>query len=203
VTAYLRSRGIDRELILNCIKAGLLYEDAKYHNCVFTGRNEEGRTRFACVRSTTGPYKGDVDGSDKRYGFILPPNDPASRNIACFEAPIDVLSHKTMSMKGFDGWDGWRLTLGGGSTLALRHFLEHHPAVDTVYICTDADKAGQRTADRIRALTAEDGSPFRHIAVKPHPPPFGNDYNDTLLAFLKEERTPGRPAKTNLNERGV
>ena len=35
--AYLRSRGIDAEIINHCIKHGQLYEDAERHNCVFVG----------------------------------------------------------------------------------------------------------------------------------------------------------------------
>jgi hypothetical protein len=185
VIAYLRSRGIDRNLILSCISRGLLYEDAKNHNCVFTGNNEDGKTRFACVRSITGNYRGDVEGSDKRYGFLLPPKDPNSRNIACFEAPIDALSH--MCIKGMEQWDGWRLSLSGGSLHALKHFLEHHPTADTVFICTDTDDAGQKTADRIFELTNDPR--FKHITAKLYPPPIGNDWNDTLQALLKTERT--------------
>lgn len=37
VFAYLRSRGIDAEIINHCIKHGQLYEDAEHHNCVFVG----------------------------------------------------------------------------------------------------------------------------------------------------------------------
>lgn len=37
VFAYLRSRGIDAEIINHCIKHGQLYEDAERHNCVFVG----------------------------------------------------------------------------------------------------------------------------------------------------------------------
>ena len=194
--AYLQSRGIDKALILDCISQGLIFEDAKFHNVVFTGKNENGKTRFACVRSTTGIFKGDVDGSDKRYGFLLPPSDPDSRNIACFEAPIDALSHKTVCMKGLEDWDGWRLTLSGGSMLALKHFLQHHPAVDNVFICADLDDAGDMTAERIWALKTDKDSPFKHIVVKPYPPTTGNDWNDALQTLLKTERSQDRPAAT-------
>ena len=37
VFAYLSRRGIDPEIIRCCIKAGLLYEEARHHNCVFLG----------------------------------------------------------------------------------------------------------------------------------------------------------------------
>ena len=42
VFSYLRSRGIDAEIINHCIKHGQLYEDAAHHNCVFVGyRNDK------------------------------------------------------------------------------------------------------------------------------------------------------------------
>ena len=39
VFAYLRKRGIAAQVIQRFIDAGLLYEDAQYHNCVFVGRD--------------------------------------------------------------------------------------------------------------------------------------------------------------------
>jgi hypothetical protein len=92
IIAYLQSRGIDKDLILDCIKQGSLYEGSIWHNCVFTGKDENGKTRFAALRGTTSSFKRDSDGSDKRYGFTLPPNNPNSREVAIFEAPIDCLS---------------------------------------------------------------------------------------------------------------
>ena len=42
VFAYLRKRGIAVQVIRQFLNAGLLYEDALHHNCVFVGRNESG-----------------------------------------------------------------------------------------------------------------------------------------------------------------
>ena len=196
--AYLQSRGIDKALIMDCIESGIIYECAKTHNVVFTGKNEDGKTRFACMRSTTARFRRDVDGSDKRYGFLLPPDEPtSSQNIACFEAPLDALSHKTMCKSGTEEWDGWRLALSGGCLNALKHFLEHNTAVDTVFTCTDKDTAGQKIADRICALMSDKDSPYKHIAVKPYPPPSGNDWNDALAAHQKAEREQSRTSSTS------
>ena len=35
-------RGIDRKVIEACIRAGILYESADYHNAVFVGKDETG-----------------------------------------------------------------------------------------------------------------------------------------------------------------
>ena len=101
VIAYLQSRAIDKALILDCIERGVLYESATQHNCVFLGKNEDGKTRFGCMRSITGRFRRDLDGSDKRYGFLLPSERPENINrSAAFEAPIDALAHQTMSRQG-------------------------------------------------------------------------------------------------------
>ena len=64
VFAYLRKRGIAPQVIQGFIQAGLLYEDADHHNCVFVGRDRGGQPVFASKRGTydrNGPgFKGDV-----------------------------------------------------------------------------------------------------------------------------------------------
>ena len=188
VIAYLRSRGIDKGVILDCIERGALYESKGFHNCVFIGRDEKrsdgslGKARFAALRSTTSIFKCDVEGSDKRYGFVVPPNDPDSREVAVFEAPIDAISHQTLCKQGFiPDFNGWRLSLGGVSTLALERFLKNHPEVSHCLVCTDEDEAGNLTAKTITELAG--------ITAKPNPPVFGNDWNDTLTEMQKAART--------------
>jgi hypothetical protein len=195
VTAYLQSRGIDRDIIADCITRGVLFESIQYHNAVFLGKNEDGRVRFGCTRSTITTFRGDVEGSDKRFGFLQPPADPKSRNIACFESAIDALSHQTICKKGVEDWDGWRLALSGGSLLALTHFLEHHPNVSAVFVCTDMDAAGQKAADKIAALPKM--AEYKHISVKQYPPLYGKDWNDSLQEILKTEREQSRASAKN------
>ncbi len=36
--AYLRSRGIDQDILRQCMETKILYEGRKYHNCVFVGQ---------------------------------------------------------------------------------------------------------------------------------------------------------------------
>ncbi len=187
VTAYLQSRGIRKDIIEDCINAGILYESAVTHYCVFTGKNAEGRTRFACYRSTSGRYRRDEDSSDKRFGFLLPLKDLSSTNIAVFESPIDALSHLSLCMDGYIHWDGWRLALGGGSTLALEYFLQHHPQVTHCLICTDNDDAGNIAAAKIAALPGGDAR-FSHLRTTRDLPPHGSDYNEALQTIRRMER---------------
>ena len=191
VIAYLQSRGIDKDLILDCIRQGSLYESALWHNCVFTGKDEKGKTRFAALRGTTTNFKCDADGSDKRYGFMLPPENPDSREAAIFEAPIDCLSHQTMCRQGFiPPFDGWRLSLGGTSDLALKHFLETHIRITHCIICTDNDEAGNTIAVKISSMPG--------ITTERFLPSIGNDWNDELQAVQKILRTQHRAPKNNM-----
>jgi len=190
VIAYLQSRGIDKDIILECISRGSLYEGANWHNCVFTGKDENGKTRFAALRSTTTSFKGDADGSDKRYGFILPPENPKSHEVAIFEAPINCLSHQTLCKQEFIApFDGWRLSLSGTSDLALKHFLKTHAKITHCVICTDNDDPGNAIAAKIAAIPG--------ITAKRSPPTIGSDWNDTLQAMQKAERTQNRVRKIN------
>jgi len=181
VIAYLQSRGIERTLIMACIQNGSLYESAKYHNCVFVGRDDTGKARFAFQRGTMSGFKCDAEGSEKRFGFVLPPSDPNSDTVAVFEAPIDALSHKTMCYQGlFQPFDGWRLSLAGTSLSALSNFLERHAGVNHCVICTDNDEAGELAAARIAELPG--------ITTERCVPIGGNDWNEGLLALQKAER---------------
>ena len=182
VIAYLQSRGIDRELIMACIERGVLFESKHYHNAVFLGKDEYGKTKFAAMRSTTTNFMRDADGSDKRYGFVLPPNNPNTTAVALYESPIDCLSHQTLCKQGYiPDFDGWRLSLGGTSVLAFGHFLEQNPQITHCLICTDADEAGDKVAEKIGVLLG--------ITIERSPPIYGTDWNDTLQAVQKIERT--------------
>ena len=68
VIQYLFGRGIDYQLIQECIADGTLYESADYHNAVFIGKDESGTPKYVALRGTLGStFKQDASGSDKRY----------------------------------------------------------------------------------------------------------------------------------------
>ncbi len=185
VIAYLQSRGIDIALIEDCIKRGVIYESRRLHNAVFIGRDERGKARFASMRGTLSAYKGDADGSDKSYGFVLPPDNPNSKAVAIFESPIDALSHQTLCRQDFiPAFDGWRLSLGGTSLLAIERFRKTHTGISHCVICTDNDDAGSKAASRIVEISG--------LSCARAPPPQGKDWNDTLQAALKARRTKNR-----------
>jgi hypothetical protein len=188
--AYLRGRGIDRDILKRCVENGTLYEN-KAHNCVFVGF--DGQTpKFACERGTTDGYKKDVFGSNKAFSFCLPPETAVSTVLACFEAPVDVLSHATICKMGGHGWDGHRLSLGGVGSAALTGFLERHPEITSVQLSLDSDKAGQDATKRIIKELLSD-SRFSHLKISVALAPLGTDFNDTLQAIHQLNRDKSKP----------
>ena len=188
--SYLQKRGISSEVIRQCLQAGIFYE-ARYHGepvCVFVGKDDSGKAKFACMRSIGGNLKKDVYGSDKGYNFCYPPQSPGSRHVAVFEAPIDALSHATLQeLEGWK-WNGYRLSLGGTSHVALTSFLERHPEIRRVTLYMDHDLAGFVNARKIKTMLHEDKR-FRHIRVSVNPPRMGKDYNEKLLLVREQLQT--------------
>jgi hypothetical protein len=181
VIAYLQSRGIDRDVIHDCINRGALYESPTWHNCCFVGRDEHGKAKFAALRGTLGNFKRDADGSDKRFGFCLPPKNLPCNTLIVFESPIDLLSFDTLCKLGFiEPVNGWRLALGGTSMVALTQFIESrmfsNPIANCV-VCTDRDTAGDLAYSEI--------SEKINIKVS-RLIPVGKDWNETLQKIRNE-----------------
>jgi len=179
--AYLESRGIDRDIILDCIKRGALYESAVWRNCVFVGRDEHGKAKFAAIRGANGDFKRDADGSDKRYGFCLPPENQQCNTLFVFESPIDILSFDTLRKLGnIEAQDGWRLSLGGTSMLALTQFIEQHKFNNPIahcVVCTDRDTAGDLAFSEI----------YEKLTIRvSRLIPVGKDWNETLQKIRNE-----------------
>ena len=150
--SYLQRRGVHSDIIRRCMQLGLFYE-SRYNNeavCVFVGRDDTGTGRFACVRGIAGDLKKDISGSNKQFSFCYPPDQPGSRHLAVFEAPIDALSHATLQkLEGWQ-WNGYRLSLGGTSPVALVAFLERHPEITRVALYLDNDLRAGSTPGKSR-----------------------------------------------------
>ena len=200
VMAYLMGRGIDREIVEHCIKAGTLYEDKDRHDCIFVGKDDNGKARFACRRATSGGYKKDVPGSDKRYGFAIPSRyDPMGRSLFVFESPIDLLAQATLDKRSGIGeaWDCFhRVSLGGVSPLALMEYIWARPEIDRISLCLDNDDAGREATERIRGLLEKTPHPlYGKYKVNISPPASGKDYCDHLNNVLREQREQNKPVR--------
>lgn len=194
--SYLLRRGISSKVISRCFSLGLFYE-TRYKGepvCVFVGKDDAGKAKFAAMRSITGNLKKDVSGSDKRYSFCYPPKQPGSKHLAVFEAPIDALSHASLQeMQGWK-WDGYRLSLGGTSHVALTAFLERHPEIRRVTLHMDNDLAGITNARKIQAMLRQDPR-YKHIRVSVKPPRQGKDYNEKLIKTIEQQKDCQQPCR--------
>ena len=187
--SYLQGRGIHPDLIRECIKAGTLYESRRYQNCVFVGRDMEGRARFACLRGTRDNFRMDVESSDKRYNFCLSAADPKCPRLAVAESPIDALSLATLVKLSGGKWrDSHYLSLGGTAPRAMLQFLHDHPHVTQVSLCLDNDKAGIVGMDRLDQAIRDDPELSQRVTLiyrNPPPKEYGKDYNEFLCASIQ------------------
>lgn len=181
VFAYLRKRGIAAQVIRQFLNAGLLYEDAVHHNCVFVGRDESGQAKYAGLRGTydlDGPgFKGDAPGSDKSTGFSLP-HDPQSDLVLVFEAPIDLMSYLTLHRDMVNA-----VALCGLYDGALQAYLADHPQIKRIELCLDADGPGREAARQFQNKYTAMG-----YAVTVEEPRSGKDWNE----YLQKRKIPER-----------
>ncbi|MBS6218593.1 MAG: DUF3991 and TOPRIM domain-containing protein [Clostridiales bacterium] len=174
VYAYLmKQRHISRGVISHFARAGLLYEDARYHNCVFVGTDEQGVPRHAHKRSTNSQgksFKVNVEGSKPQYSFHHVGQDGL---LYVFEAPIDLLSFLTLYP---DRWQEHSYAaLCGTGGQAVRWMLEQYPSLQSVVICLDHDEPGQTAARRLQEELQGTGY-HNGILLPVH-----KDWNDDLV----------------------
>lgn len=100
VMQYLKRRGIDGKILKYCIDQEILYQTTRggYKNCVFVGKDGEGKPRAACIRGCQGTFRGECAGSEKQYGFCISAGNGHANILEVYEAPIDALSGATMQL---------------------------------------------------------------------------------------------------------
>jgi hypothetical protein len=107
-------------------------------------------------------------------------------------------STSQMALNLLADFDGFRLSLAGTATVALTSFLERNPHIQNIYLCLDADPAGEKATERIIGELLSDDR-FKDKKITIAPPPIGKDYNDTLLDIrrLVQERNNPEQQKSN------
>lgn len=183
---YLLARGIDEEIINECVEQGMIAENTKNGAVMFLGFDEKGKLKHCCSRETDGNSgKKDIAGSDKRYAFKLAINEENS-TVRVFESAIDLLSYATMLKEiGKDYHTENLISLSGiylpkeqveetKIPMPLEHYLATHPNTKKICLYLDNDFAGQRGADALQVVLGE------QYQVQYIPPPEGKDYNDYL-----------------------
>ena len=197
VREYLLSRGIDGEIIDECIEKGIIAEDAGNGYALFIGRNENGKAKHCAVRATDGTtFKKDVAGSDKTYPFSLLSGNTV-KPLRVFESAIDLLSFATLMKNAGRDYHGENLLSLSGIFLpkaevrqtkipvAITHYLERNPDTPALFLHLDNDYTGRRAAYGITAVLGEQ-MPVRYV-----PAPTGKDFNDYLKmtkGLIKNER---------------
>ena len=188
---YLVKRGIDLEIINECINSGLIYESEPNHNVVFLGTDEEKKYKYAFFRGTNDTrFMGESKGSDKAYTFRLLSNNESER-VHLFESAIDLLSYATLlKMKNIDWKNENMISLGGVNKpseeqevndkipIAIIKFLENNSNIKQIYLHFDNDENGEKAS---KALMEKLSNKYEVIDNRP---PVGKDCNDYLKYVL-------------------
>ena len=164
-----QERKLSPSLVNFFIATGDIYEDAAHHNVVFVGRDADGHPHYASSRGIREKFRQDAAGAEKAFGFAHRGTD---KQLLVFEAPIDLLSFIELFPKNWQQHN--YLSLGGVSGKALRQFLSERPDVERVFLCLDADKAGEDACKRLAALLPDSVSVTRIQ-------PCMKDWNDVLV----------------------
>lgn len=148
VYAYLlQERFIDREVISFFAHNKTLYEDAKYHNCIFVGTDEAGVPRHIHRRGTMGTFKQTETGSKAEYSFHY---DGTSEWLFVFEAPIDMLAFITLHQNNWQKHS--YVALCSVSERAILHRLQVNSHIRKIVLCLDHDDAGRAACVRIKEV---------------------------------------------------
>ena len=164
-----QERKLSPSLVNFFIAAGDIYEDSSHHNVVFVGRDADGHPRYASSRGINEKFRQDAAGAEKAFGFAHRGTD---KQLLVFEAPIDLLSFIELFPKNWQQHN--YLSLGGVSGKALQQFLSERPDEERVFLCLDADKAGEDACKRLTALLPDTVSVTRIQ-------PCMKDWNDVLV----------------------
>ena len=164
-----QERKLSPSLVNFFIAAGDIYEDAAHHNVVFVGRDSDGHPRYASSHGIQEKFRRDAAGAEKAFGFAHRGTD---KQLLVFEAPIDLLSFIELFPKNWQQHN--YLSLDGVSGKALQQFLSERPDVERVFLCLDADKAGEDACKRLAALLPDAMSATRIQPTR-------KDWNEVLV----------------------
>lgn len=213
--AYLKSRGIDEELIQNCIQKELIFQSVfknidtghVYKQVAFVGYDHQKPIpKYINLRGIHNNYKGDSFGSNKAFSFLLRAKNPSNVVHVC-EASIDVLSYASlMKLYQKDYETIHILSLGGvqiprsdskiscKTPTALEQFLKDFPEVNSIVLHLDNDRAGRLATKTIQQNLTQ-------YYVKDSPPKYGKDVNDDLKTRLGIEKYPHNPYPKRIQTR--
>lgn len=165
--AYLlQTRKINKEVVNECVKYGIIREDEK-HNICFLGKDKFGNVKYCAFNGTITDkrFKGEVEGSNKAFSFNI--NNNVDKLIIC-ESPIDVLSAiSILKLNNMDKEFSF-ISVSGLTEIPITHFLEENKNVKNLLFMLDNDERGA------------DG--FKRLSEK-----FTNKYNIKNFSYLYKD----------------
>jgi hypothetical protein len=195
-TTYLKCRGIDANIIVECIERGLVYETQNYgKSCVvFVGKDQKEQAGYAMLRECGGSWKGEAKGSKKRYSFKLEANEQNSV-VHIFESAIDVLSYATLLKLTRQDWRAENLLSLGGIAVPsnpgkdarlpspIEEYLDCNPDTKMFYLHLDNDSAGKDAAAGLSAMLSK-----QFCVYDSAPPDCNKDVNQYLQNQLRQQQ---------------
>lgn len=164
---YLKSRGIDQEILQKCIEKHLIYEEKNYHNVVFVGYDELGNAKYAGCRATNNSkFKNDATGSNKNYSFRLESNIQPD-TIYIFEGAIDLLSFASFFKLYGQNWENKTMISLAGVyqpakvieqskvPITIKKYLDKHPEIKKIVLCLDNDEAGRNATKALQTVLSD------------------------------------------------
>ena len=199
---YLENRGIATEIIEECIKQNLIYEEKNTSNVVFVGYDNK-NAKYAFCRGTIGKrFMKEVEESNKAFAFRLLSNIKSNR-VHLFESAIDLLSYATlMKYKNLDYHRENLISLGGvfkpaaetkttKIPITLERFLMENSNITDIFLHFDNDEIGQKASENlIKTLSSK-------YQIFYSPPPFEKDCND-YLRYVINTKNFNRITKENV-----
>lgn len=192
-----KSRHIEESIVTYCFHNNIIYQDTM-SNAIFVGYDENNNIRFAEKHGTNTylphTFRGNTAGTDMAYSFSISCDktlpDADVHRLYVFEAPIDLLSHCTMTQisdKVKNGEksdpDCWkkqnRLSLSGTSDVALAAYLKRNPEITEIDCCLDNDAAGIKAANIIKEKYSD------RYKVVIHRVKNFKDYNEALQNYCR------------------
>lgn len=189
VVEYLFGRGIDYEIINECLDKELIIESLPYHNVVFIGYDENKEPKYAAYRATNqSRIMGDCTGSKKQYSFRLTAENTGEVHL--FECAIDLLSYATLLKLDGKDWRQFNLVSLAGVyspkqkiedskvPVTLSRLLEKDKTIRRMVLHLDNDVAGRKATKALQTILPKE------YEVVDAPPAYGKDVNDFLCKRL-------------------
>lgn len=186
---YLFGRGIDYEIINECLDKELIIESLPYHNVVFIGYDENKEPKYAAYRATNqSRIMGDCTGSKKQYSFRLTAENTGEVHL--FECAIDLLSYATLLKLDGKDWRQFNLVSLAGVyspkqkiedskvPVTLSRLLEKDKTIRRIVLHLDNDVAGRKATKALQTILPKE------YEVVDEPPAYGKDVNDFLCKRL-------------------